>query len=101
MLNASDPIPFFGGKIKIIDIHEIHAYSDTCALMAVHLVESDVEQTIPMIFYQDGIAFCPRDWQSISDPFTVDMVTDIGWVDLRYGKDSIMLNGLPYLPPFV
>ena len=99
MLNTSDPIPFFGGEIKIIDVVETHIYSNTCSLMAVHLIESDVEQTIPMIFYQDGgITFCPRDWQSIPDPFTVDMVADINWVDLRYGKPAIMLDGLPCLP---
>ena len=99
MLNASDPIPFFGGEIKIIDIHEIHAYSDTCALMAVHLVESDVEQTIPMIFYQDAIViFCPHDWQTIPDPFTPETVPDTIWVDLTTGYRAVMLNGLPHLP---
>ncbi|PWR75365.1 hypothetical protein ACKUB1_09660 [Methanospirillum stamsii] len=102
MLQTSDPVPFFGGEIKIIDVAELHVYSDTCSLMAVHLLESDYEQTVPMIFYQDGgITFCPRDWQSIPDPFTADMVTDIDWVDLQYGKDATMLDGLPHLPPFL
>ena len=99
MLQTSEPIPFFGGEIKIVDATETYVYSNTCSLMAVRLIENDIEQTIPMIFYQDGgIIFCPRDWQSIPDPFGAESVTAIDWVDLRYGKPAIMLDGLPCLP---
>ena len=96
MIQTSDPIPFFGGELRIINATEKHDYSDVCTLMSVELIEGDLEQTIPMIFYQDsGITFCPKDWQSIPADFGPDEVPDTTWINLRTGAPAFMMDGLP------
>lgn len=96
MIQTSDPIPFFGGELRIINATEKHVYSDVCSLMIVDLIEGDLEQTIPMIFYQDtGTTYCPNDWQSIPAAFTADDVPGTRWINLRTGSPVIMLDGLP------
>lgn len=101
-MESSEPIKFFGGEYRVISITEICAYSKTCALMIVELIERDIYQNIPMIFYQDsGIIFCPKDWQSIPADFSREDVESINWVFLNNGKDAVMLQGLPHIPPFL
>jgi len=96
MIQTSDPIPFFGGELRIINATEQHTFSDVCTLMSVELIEGDQEQTIPMIFYQDtGTTYCPSDWQSIPAPFTADDVPGTRWINLHTGSPAIMLDGLP------
>lgn len=101
-MRLSDPIPFFGGEYRVIDIQEDRVYSKNCSLMTVHLLEGNHEQRIPMIFYLDsGITFCPKDWQSIPDNFSPEDVESIIWVFLSTGKEAVMLQGLPHIPPFL
>jgi hypothetical protein len=96
MTQTSDPIPFFGGEMRIINTTETHVYSDVCSLMFVDLIEGGLEQSIPMIFWQDtGATYCPADWQSIPSGFGPDEVSGTRWINLQTGSPAIMMDGLP------
>jgi putative transposon-encoded protein len=92
---------FDGSEVVFTYVKEIHVYSDVCCLMDVDVLYSGGEtDTIPMIFWQDGIIFCPKDWQSIPRDFTAETVDEINWINLHTGQDAIMYDGLPRESPF-
>ena len=94
MINIGDKIHIFDGtEIKITGIKEQETFVGA-RLYNISCQQEDIEDAIPMIIYDDGIVFCPSDWQTIPDDYS-----DISWIELQTGRHAIMYDGLPKLFP--
>lgn len=91
-------IEIWDGSIYKIELKETlwADKSKGVKMVNVRTVRGEWDEEIPLLIWDSGIIMSPKDWQTIQGETPEEILDRNYWIDIRTGKETAKINGVPW-----